>query len=474
MKRKLLLVLPIAMTLCSCDFNFLVKKQSTDVNHVPGNVTIIPDDEPDEMKQHATSLSQNPNAPFYLKIDEEKLIDVSLSPAPTDASEKTFKWSLKGDNQVITYQVIEDATNKCRITGKKAGEVELTATNEYNETLNKTFYIKVIEFDPETDYLWQYVSDDKAQFGYTSENKAGVASGTANLNGMKWKFERSNVSSLNLTQPGYLGFGKGNEPETHLHFELENARTVNSISIEATSANSLAKMTVKVGETTYVNNVTVNKLADSKGPIVNGSITPTIGKIEIDVDTPEFDSSRIEDPTYKKPGAFYIKSILIDFEEKLPDKIMTLVSDLSEIVEDEKYLIVGYSAEGYGALDGTLSTSVKDKPYFLEDFSLDASVTVPANFDKYGFTASFDNNSKLNFKSDSNIQIGLSKGGGISLTASPALLGWDYEMDANNHLNMSMLDEEDTPKTKYFGANETTGKFSSYASAKNNIYLYKF
>lgn len=484
MNKKTLLLLPISFLLCSCTINLFKKttNKESETNHVPGDVIIIPDVEPEDATKHATKVSADPKAPFYLKVGETRRVGTSFDQTPEKDEEKSFTWSLQGDN--ITYAPIESNFRRSAdITGVKAGSCVLTATNDYNNSLVAKFYVKVIEFDNDTDYLWQYASSDKNQFGYTSELKEGTATGTAKLNGMDWDYERSRAISLNTSQSGYLGFGKTGEPETHLHFEAENARTVNSICIEATSANALATMTVKVGDTTYLNEVTVPKHTDNVLPLENGEITPASGKIEIDVVTPAYDASQAASPSYKSPGGFFIKSILIDFNEGLPNKSMALVSDENDIEEGENYIILGYSDKGYGLLDGTLSSSVKDTPYiftdhisdyaFMEDFDLEASVSVPADFDKFAFTASFDDNDKLNFTSSGGIKIGLSNSGSLSTTKTPALLGWDYSIDSSNHLLMSMLDAEDTPKLRHFGANSSTGKFSSYSNATNNVYLYK-
>ena len=487
MKKKTLLLLTFPFFLAGCNINlpFLSNNKTNQggkkVEHIQ-EVTEITDEGPEELTQHATKVYPDPKAPFYLKVDENRRIGVTFDYTPTNADEKTFRWSLEGDN--IEYTPCEDAPTKADIVGKKAGSCVLSATNIYNESLVAKFFIKVIDFDEETDYLWQYASSDKAQFGYTTDTKAGIASGTANLNGMEWDFVRSNVSSLNTSTTGYLGFGKGAAPETHIHFESTNARTVNFISIEAISANSLAKMTIKVGETTYLDNATVPKKTDDVAPIICDDVTPAAGKIEIDIETPAYDSSRKEDPTYREPGGFFIKSILIDFDGKLPDKTMTLVTSATDIEAGAKYLILGHSSVGYGALDGTLSSSVKETPYlfsqhvtdypFMESFELQSNVTVPAGFDKFAFVASFDENEKLNFTSSGGIKIGLAGSGTLSTTAKPALLGWDYSIDSSNHLLMSMYDTESTPKLRHFGVNNDSGKFSSYASASNNIYLYKF
>lgn len=483
MNKKSLLILPISFLLCSCTINLFKKttNKTEETTHVPGEVTVIPNTQADEMTKHATKVSPDPRAPFYLKVGETRRIGVTFDQTPEKAEEKTFTWSLQGNN--ITYALLESSPTKIDITGVTAGSCVLTAKNNYNESLVAKFYINVIEFDEATDYLWQYASSDRAQFGYTTDLKEGTATGTAKLNGMDWAYERSKAVSLNTSQSGYLGFGKGGDPETHLHFESENARTVNSIKIEATSANALAKMTVKVGDVTYLNEVEVPKLTDDVMALENGTITPATGKIEIDVVTPEYDKTQADNPDYKKPGGFFIKSILIDFEEALPNKTMTLVDDENDILEDEQYIIIGHSDKGYGMLDGSLSSSVKDNPFlfndhiseysFMETFALEASVSVPADFDKYAFIASFDNDNNLNFTSSKDVKIGLTNSGALSTAKSPAILGWDYAIDSNNHLLMSMVDPTDSSKSKHFGASSTSGKFSVFTSATNNVYLYK-
>lgn len=480
MKKKSLLILPIAFLLSACTitdpstwFDFLKKKD----NSQPDEGEVI--DGPDEMHTHATSLNQTPNAPFYLKVDESREISVSLSPSPDLAEEKVFTWTLSGD--FIEYSVNQTNTAKVTVTGKKPGTSTLTATNTYNELLTKTFTIKVIEFDESKDYLWEYASADRAQFGYDNTNaKLGTLEGDAMLNGVKWHYVRSNLSSLQSSM-GSVGFGKGSAPETHIHLETENVRSVKKFTIEAASANSLAKMTVKVGDTVYMNEVTVPRDSWDVIQTIESELGPSAsGKIEIDVYTPEFDSTRTEDETYKKPGAFYLKSILINFNEAIPDKTLTLVKNASDIVSGERYLIVGFAknkTEGskYACLDGSLSSGTKDNPKALEDFTLEDSIVVDGNFDKHGFVATINENGKLEFKSDKNIQIGLTNGGGLSTTSSPAITGWDYTFDSETHaIDMNMYDAEETPKLKHFGANDDTGKFSSYASAKGNIFLYKF
>ena len=439
---------------------------------------------PEDIHTHATSMSMDPNAPFYLKVGETKTLTVTLSPTPEIETERECTWSLNGN--FLTYEVNSSNSRKVDVTGTAPGTAKLTATNTYNSDLTKTFTIKVVEFDEAMDYMWQYQSSDRAQFGYVYQDKPeGNTEGDALLNGVTWHYTRSKAVTLQSSM-GSIGFGRGTEPETHIHFETENARLVNKFTIEAASAHDQAKMTIKVGDTVYMDEKVVPRAQyDTIGTITTDEVTPASGKIEIDVVTPEYDAYLANnDPQYQAPGAFYLKSILINFGEALPDKTMSLVKDSSDIVAGGRYLIVGQYNNGFSALDGTLGSGTKDNPLILTDdsvlgdFELTDSVTIPGNFDKYGFVASFDENDKLNFTSDTGIKIGLSGGGSLSTTKSPALLGWDYSLDENNKLIMSMEDTEETPKTKYFGVNKTSGKFSAYAdaagSSQGSVYLYKF
>ena len=505
MKKKSLLFFPIlgAFLLAGCEFQI-------GSLHIGGKKNNEPEQQQQEQKQddqqsgdqggnegggtipdvlqHSTKMSQStnsPNAPFYLKIGETKRLGVTLSPASTNVEEKPSTWSMTGDN-CITYTAEGDYSLTVTVVGVSIGTAVLTCTNTYNSDLKYSFTVKVIDFDESMDYLWQYQSSDRAQFGYVYQDcPQGTEEGDALLNGVTWHYTRSNAVTLQSSM-GSIGFGRGTEPETHIHLETENARLVNKFTIEAASAHDQAKMTIKVGDTVYMDEKTVPRASfDVVGTLTTDEITPASGKIEIDIETPEYDAYLANnDPQYQAPGAFYLKSILINFNEGVPDKTMTLVKDVSDIETNAKYLIVGQYNDGFSALDGTLSSGTKDNPIFLDSesmlgsFSLDDSVTVPGTFDKYGFTASFDENDKLNFTCDTGIKIGLSGGGSLSTTKNPALLGWDYSLDENNKLIMSMEDTEETPKTIYFGVNKTSGKFSAYSNAtgssQGSVYLYKF
>lgn len=365
MNKRILRILPACLLLCSCSnplanlrignwYPFGKPTPIKETTHVEGDPIVISDDKPQDLTQHATSMSQDPNAPFYVKVGETRDISVTLSPSPTLDSEKKIEWEIEGEN-FIDYTVDpknEGKTNKVSVTGKAAGTATLTATNEYNSSLSKKFTIKVINFNEEDDYLWQYKSADRAEFGYDSkEAKLGTTEGDANLNGIVWHYTRSRATSLQSSM-GAVGFGKGSEPETHVHLETTTDRLVNKFTIEAASANSLAKMTIKVGNTIYMDEKSVPKDDwDVIQTLTSDTVLPDTGKIEIDVYTPEFESNRADDPTYKKPGAFYLKSILINFKTEVIEGIK--LADDSEHITDffkgEVFTLEGMKLQKYSS-----------------------------------------------------------------------------------------------------------------------------
>ncbi len=304
MKKKMLLILPMAMVLAGCTWwNPLTWFKKDDQTEDPEDI------KPEEMKQHANSITASPSAPFFLKVGEERKVSVSLSPTPTDEFERKFTWKLTGDS--VSYTLDEEKGKSATIVGLKEGTSYLKVTNTYNNELTKTFTVKVFDFNPEKQYFWQFDKDtDKAKF-------EGFKDGIANLSGVEWDFNRAQSGYVKPLYNG-LGFGKGGEPETDLKLKAYNSRPISSISIEAASANSLAKMSVKIGETTVLDRTTVSKVDYDKNMKFYDVVPeePLAGDIEIHVETPEVDPSPEDSDTYKTPGAFWLKTIFINYADE--------------------------------------------------------------------------------------------------------------------------------------------------------------
>lgn len=303
MKKKMLLILPMAMVLAGCTWwNPLTWFKKDDQTEEPEDI------KPEDMKQHANSITASPSAPFFLKVGEERKVSVSLSPTPTDEFERKFTWKLTGDS--VSYTLDEEKGKSATIVGLKEGTSYLKVTNTYNSELTKTFTVKVFDFNPEKQYFWQFDKDtDKAKF-------EGFKDGTANLSGVEWDYTREKSDYIQ-TLNGGLGFGKGGEPETDLKLKAFNSRPISGIHIEAASANSLAKMSIKIGETTVMDQVTVSRVDYDKNMKFydyEGS-SPVSGNVEIHVETPEVDPSPADPDTYKEPGGFALKTIIIDYAD---------------------------------------------------------------------------------------------------------------------------------------------------------------
>lgn len=327
MKKKLfLLPLVAGLFLSGCKFS-LFGKTIYLFEKKPDEQTDIDDVIPEDTNKHADAIALNPGNAFYLRVGETRQLTISFKAGgqdmnPTQDSEKIFVWSYSGDK--ISFSVtgteqegssVEGGT-KATVTGVKAGTALLNVKNTYNQSLTRDFTIRVIDFDDD-DYLWQYDKSDKVQFGYDSKYaKNGIKEGDATLNGLTWHFVRSSVISLNTSLTGAIGFGASSRPETKFTLSTSSERVVESIAIEAASANGLAKMNVKVNDVSYISDASIpDKNGTSVESIATSSIGTEKGLIVIEIKTP---SQAGEDTQYREPGAFYIRSIMVCFEESDP------------------------------------------------------------------------------------------------------------------------------------------------------------
>ena len=356
MKKRTLTIIPALFLLFSCKapdiFSNLFKKE---------NSTSIEDVEVDELTKHATSMSVDPKVSFYLKVNEEKDIKVTLSPSPALDEEKETIWTAANDK--IKVEVDSKNPLKAKVKGLTAGKTEITCQNVYNPNFKKTIPIQVIDFDEENDYLWQYETSDRAQFGYDNNNaKTGIERGTANLGNMSWNFERSATTSLQSDHDS-IGFGKGKEPETLVKLKNINTRKVKKIILETSSANGLANCTVKIGENTVINEKSPEFYDDKFGVLSSNDNLGLVGDISVIFETPEFDSDAYDaDPIfYKAPGAVYLKSIYVMFEEEVEPEYKTT----SEINFEEIFADPDTYTEFWSGINGT----AKEKDYIQDGIS---------------------------------------------------------------------------------------------------------
>ena len=417
--------------------------------------------------QHATKIKETPAAPFFLKVGEEKTISVTLEPAPQRDVEKTISWKIS-DDTVASLEVKEN-TKYATITALKTGSITITATNDYNTNLVATFEATVIEFDDSNMYLWEYNSNDKSQFGYTSDNKAGNTSGEAILNGLTWDFTRSEAISLNTTKSGMIGFGKGSAPETRVELINNNKRKIRKIEVEAISANALANLTVKIGETEVINCATPSTTSDVVVPLVSETLADLTGNISLLFETPQYEPEKAEDIYYKAPGAFYLKSIMIYFGDKAEDIPLDLVKVKNNELGSGKYLLT--IPESKALLKGSSdATALKNKDGIetLPDVEFGDELSLASTYEKEMLilTKSGDyykianNNSKV---------FGLTGKNGLSIAGSPEYSNWEISVNEDGIASLKIVGSED--KVFYYGFVDDVLKISS--SDPGNLSLYK-
>lgn len=335
MKKKLILLLPISFFLCSCslaDLNIFGWKPFASKENKQNEQQNIDDVTPDDQGKHATKITLTPGAPFTLKIGESRDLSISFDQTPSDKNEQIFTWELTGD--AVEYTVNETNTRKAKVVGVKVGSSELKVTNTYNRQLSKSFSISVVDFNENNDYIWQYDSSvDLAKFSSKD--------GRAYLSGMEWDFTREKGAKAH-TLNGGVAFGTtGNmtqgidpNPETRLEFNAHNSRVVKSITVEGSSTNAQANMTIKVGDKTYLE----TKLDEDDNKVLTkytSSVDEYVaGDISILIETPEYDPSKSDDFSYRKPGNCTIKSILVSFDEA-PEFATSKTYDFKAMYNDE-------------------------------------------------------------------------------------------------------------------------------------------
>lgn len=277
------------------------------------------------------NANNSPTTPYFMTLnDEPKIFGVSVS-APNGASvsdipaeRKTFTWSVDKQN-IIDFKVVEDSKNptmKVEVTPKAIGNVKLTATNNYENTLYRDFYIKVISVD-EGDYFWQFNENDRAKFGYTSDDRKGNESGVATLADLDWEYTRNPAISIGTSVGNTLTFGSASDiserKAENVTFTNKNTKTVSRIIVDTASAHSLADFTITIGGKEVINTKAPALTYENDcNPIDSGVLEePLKGDIVLHWENPEFDPAiHSGEGSYSKgPGGINLKAIRIFYEE---------------------------------------------------------------------------------------------------------------------------------------------------------------
>lgn len=337
MKKSLLALFPAALLILSgCAGNNGGDTTSPSVPTIPtptSEVTLPPLPSTSEAPKHATSMSLTPGRPFYLRLgDMSSTIKAGLDPSPTDPAEYTFTW--KTSSEDILGITPSGDTKSVTLNAKKLGKARITCTNDFykdDPKFTKSVEATIVEAGKNV-YIWEYAgSSELAQFGYEKDTKPnGNASGEAQLGGLTWHYERSKPSKIR-SDGGAICFGKkGTEtdptdgPEGQIVLTSTNTRKVKMIGVECSSQDGTSQLTVKVGDTTFINESTTNDVINHQSDELEHGVE---GNISI-----KFSPSN---------GSIHLKSIIIFYEaveEELFETTFDLVSGEASTWEGNSYV----------------------------------------------------------------------------------------------------------------------------------------
>ena len=321
MKKSLLVIFPAALLILSGCAGNKGGETTVTVPTVPtptSEVTLPPLPSTSEAPKHATSMSLTPGRPFYLRLgDMSSTIKAGLDPSPTDPAEYTFTW--KTSNEDILSITPSADTKSVTLNAKALGKATITCTNDFykeDAKFTKTVEATVVEAGKNV-YIWEYVKEDLAQFGYEKDTKpTGNASGEAQLGALTWHYERSKPSTMR-SDAGAICFGKkGTEtdptdgPEGQIELTSLNSRKVTKIGVECSSQDGSSKLTVKVGDSKLIDENTTKDVMNHSSDQLDKGLE---GNISI-----KFSPSN---------GSIHLKSIII-FYEPTEDELFETTFDL--------------------------------------------------------------------------------------------------------------------------------------------------
>lgn len=274
-------------------------------------------------------IQQSGSWPYFIKVGETLTVNAPPENAKTiSEDQRKFTWETEDDAylKIAEKKGYYGGNYKAEITALRSKSTykqlsNVKATNVYTPGLYANFNFRVIDFDPNTMYLWQSLqmksSDTTPSALFKADPESDGSIKKENLvlgsdNSLKWTLTRDQSNSCTGSSGG-VQLGANEKPE-NITLKCSNTRKVSRIIVETASKRSQATFSVKIGGST----VHSSKLKDiyfGEYPFVDvGGIDKT-GDIELNWTTPKFDVEKIEQSNYVIPGATYIKAIWITFAE---------------------------------------------------------------------------------------------------------------------------------------------------------------
>lgn len=397
-KKLLFGFMPIfGMLLAGCAFGPKSSSTTSTAPYVP------PGGEPEDpgvAEDEITGIHMVRSQDFFMQRDEILDFNVTFDGAGDD-SQKGISWTSSNPNvvKITPCQSNLEKSWYCTLTALREGSTTIKARSTYSPSLTATVSITVIDNTAYT-YFWQKsnsgaTKDDQKQFldadGFTKTE------GQVTFSGMTWSFEFEKAP-IKVGGGQALKFGSKNDPFGAIHFEAENTRQISKISVLCSSAAEhiddgsahgksgdvgTSNITIKVGDTTYVDNVSTPKNSNDSS-IENGTITgatmienPMEGKISIDFSPTYYDAE-----TKENSGAIYLKAIIIEYFRGEVDHIA-----IEEVNEYNNQFFVGTKYN---------SSGIDVNAYY----SVDPSIKVNVNFDSKFTMDNVDDSGRFEEPSD--------------------------------------------------------------------------
>ncbi len=327
------------------------RKTTTTTPTEPYNPPSGEPDDPGTADNYITAIHMVRTKDFFMSREEVLDFNVTFDGGGDD-SQKEIAWQTSNPNviKIGKHSNHPDLTRYCSLTALREGTATIVARSLFNTSLTASVTITVLDNSYYT-YIWQVTPKGNEKASFVDADGYPAKTGTVNFGEMTWSYEFEKAP-IAVTGGQSLKFGSKNDPFGALHFETENEKPIRKISVLCSSSAEhiddgsahgtsgpvgTSNITIKVGDTTYVDNVSTPKNSNDSTielDTITGGIrdtNPMNGKISIDFSPTYYDGA-----TKENSGAIYLKAIIIEYYRGELDRI-----EVSEVNEYNNQFYVG-------------------------------------------------------------------------------------------------------------------------------------
>lgn len=388
------------------------RKSTTTTPTEPYNPPSGEPDDPDVADNYITAIHMVRTKDFFMSREEVLDFNVTFDGGGDD-SQKEIAWETSNPNviKIGKHSNHPDMTRYCSLTALREGTATIVARSLFDTDLTASVSITVLDNSDYT-YFWQKSADGKENKDFNDDFGNPKTTGNITLGGIVWDytFEKAPIA---VGGGQALKFGSKDNPYGALHFEAENNKQIRKLSVLCSSSAEhiddgsahgtsgpvgTSNITIKVGDTTYVDNVSTPKNSNDstiESDTVTGGIRdtdPMNGKISID-----FSPTYYDGVTKENSGAIYLKAIVIEYYRGELERI-----EVSEVNEYNNQFYVGTKFDPRGVEVSayfSASPSTKVSVSHLADYTM-------GNVDENGNFIEASNNQIINFSYEYTNQTG--------------------------------------------------------------------